>query len=118
MVAYGSGLSRLQVGCKLTAMAPKTPSELRAEAEKLAAAGPDWTVVTADRTAIVDALTVDLGAAEVQAVIVDNRLLTIEAQTRTLSEAAIALSDAAANIASAVKGLRDDLLNRQPAAHA
>ena len=76
-------------------MVTKTVSELRVAAEKLVAAAEQEMPSLPDRAALVDALAVDLGAADGQAVIVEDRLIKLEGQTQVLSEAVTAMTEAA-----------------------
>lgn len=82
-------------GRKLQSVMPKTPANHRAEAELRIAAVDDPTILPAERAAIVEALTADLGAAE-HALGLEARLLKIEAQVQTLTETVAHITDAIA----------------------
>jgi hypothetical protein len=87
-------------------MTPKSATELRAAAEKLVAAVEHHeTVSPADRATIVDAMAVDLGTADDHGVITEDRLVKLEAQSQVLTDAVIAITEAAAAVAPAAKAL-------------
>ena len=86
----------------------KTLAELRAEAERLITAVEDDTVVLPeDRAAIVEAVVLDLADAD-RGACLEDRLLKIEAQLQTLSEAVVAIIDASATPSRLATALKDD----------
>jgi hypothetical protein len=88
-------------------MVSKSVSELRAASEKLVeAAEHDNTVSPSDRAMIVDAMAADLGSADDRAIIAEDRLVRLEAQTRVLTDAVVAMTEAAAAVAPAAKALK------------
>ena len=60
-----------------------------------------------DRAALVDAMAADLRTVADQAVIAEQRIVKLETQTRVLTDAVVAMADAAATVAPEVKALKD-----------
>jgi hypothetical protein len=68
-------------------MSPRTAAERRAQAEKLIAPSlRRYPVSSAAHSVIVDALAIDLGAADHEAVLARDRLMKVETQTRTVKD--------------------------------
>jgi hypothetical protein len=64
---------------------------------------------TADRAELIDAVEQDLTATAVDAVAAESRLLKLEAQTRGLAEAVIAITEPSVTVAPAVQAVKDQM---------
>ncbi|MEO7274467.1 MAG: hypothetical protein ABIX28_11330 [Vicinamibacterales bacterium] len=84
-------------------MRPKRTADLRNKAEKIVGSerGERDTVSALGRAAMVEAIAVDLGAAADRAVIAEDRIVKLEAQTQVLTDAIVAIGEAVATVVDA-----------------